>query len=73
MKVGMIRICSVYKTPCQVQCLSIYDHHEFYQKIACFARSLNARYPHSDNEATDTAFALIMSKLRISDYMTGDF
>ena len=73
MKVGMIRICSVYKTPCQVQCLSIYDHHEFWQKNCLFAHSLNARYPHSDIEAAATAFALIMSKLRISDGMAGDF
>ena len=73
MKVEMIRICLVYKTPCQVQCLSIYDHHEFWQKIACFAHSLNASYPDSDIEAAATAFALIMSKLRISDGMTWDF
>ena len=73
MKVEVIRIFLVYKTPCQVQCLSIYDHHEFWQKIACFAPLLNARYPHSDIEVAATAFALIMSKLRISDGMTGDF
>ena len=73
MKVEMIRIFLVYKTPCQVQYLSIYDHQEFWQKIACFARSLNARYPHSNIEAAATAFALIMSKLRVSDGMTGDF
>ena len=73
MKVEMIRICLVYKTLGKVQCFSIYDHHEFWQKIACFALSLNARYPDSDIEATATAFALIVSKLRISDDMTGDF
>ena len=32
MKVEMIRIYLVYKTPCQVQFLSIYDHHDFWQK-----------------------------------------
>ena len=35
-KVEMIRICLVYETPCQVQCLSIYGHHEFWQKNCLF-------------------------------------
>ena len=34
---------------------------------------LNGRYPDSNIEAAAAAFALIMSKLRISDDMNGDF
>ena len=45
----------------------------FGKKIACFARSLIARYPDSDIEAAVAALALIMSKLRVSDDMIGDF
>ena len=73
MKVEIGRICLVYKTSCNVQYFSIYDHHQFWQKIACFARSLIARYPDSDIEAAVAALALIMSKLRVSDDMIGDF
>ena len=36
MKVEIIRICLVYKTSCQVQYFSIYDHNQFWQKIARF-------------------------------------
>ena len=32
MKVEMIRICLVYKTPSKVQLFPIYDHREFSQK-----------------------------------------
>ena len=71
MKVEIGRICLVYKTSCRVQYFSIYDHHQFWQEIACFARSL--RYPDFDIEAAATALALIMNKLRISDDMIGDF
>ena len=45
----------------------------FGKKIACFARSLIARYTDSDIEAAVAALALIMSKLRVSDDMIGDF
>ena len=71
MKVEIGRICLVYKTSCHVQYFSIYDHHQFWQKIACFPRSLIARY--CDIEAAVAALALIMSKLRVSDDMIGDF
>ena len=67
MKVEIGRICLVYKTSCHVQYFSIYDHHQFWQKIACFACSLIAI------EASVAALALIMSKLRVSDDMIGDF
>ena len=73
MKVKTIRISLVYKTPCKVQFFSIYDHHDFWQKIACFARLLDGRYPDSYIEAAAAAFALIMSKLRTPDDMSGNF
>ena len=43
------------------------------KKNACFACSLIARYPDSDIEAAVAALALIMSKLRVSGDMIGDF
>ena len=64
MKVEMIRICLVYKTPSKVQLFPIYDHREFSQKIAYFGCFLVGDNPNSNIEAVGAHFALIMSKLR---------
>ena len=45
----------------------------FDKKIARFACSLNGGYPDSYIEATAAAFALIMSKLRTPDDISGNF
>ena len=45
----------------------------FDKKIACFVRLLDDGYPNSYIEAAAAAFALIMSKLRTPDDMSGYF
>ena len=44
MKVKASRISLMYGTPCKVKFLSIYEHRNFWQKIACFVHSLARRW-----------------------------